>query len=72
MIRFSVSLDEDLLEEARTLANARTHRETIETALIEFIQRRRLAKLADLAGSGLVDLTPAELHKWRQGAVSEP
>ncbi len=71
MTRFSVSLDEELLEVARALGNTRTHRETIEKALQEFVQRRRLAKLADLAGSGLVDLDSAELRQWRGGAIPE-
>ncbi len=66
MTRFSITVDEDLIEEALTLADTRTKRETIEQALREFVQRRRLLKLADLIGAGLLDLDPADLRRWRE------
>lgn len=66
MTRFSVTVDHDLLEEARNLADAKTKREVIEQALQEFVQRRRLRKLTELSGSGLVDLDVADLHRWRR------
>jgi len=65
MARFSITVDEKLIEEAQTLADARTKRETIEQALREFVQRRRLAKLADLMGAGLLDMDLADLRRWR-------
>jgi len=65
MVRFSITVDEKLLEEAQTLADARTKRETIEQALREFVRRRRLAKLADLASAGLLDMDLPELARWR-------
>jgi Arc/MetJ family transcription regulator len=66
MTRFSITVDEDLIEEALALADTRTKRETIEQALREFVQRRRLLKLADLIGAGLLDLDPADLRRWRE------
>ena len=69
MARFSITVDEKLLEEARTLAGARTKREVIEQALQEFVQRRRLARLAELVGSGLVELDLVDLRRWRETAT---
>lgn len=71
MGRFSITVDEELIEEVRQLANARTKRAAIEQALREFVQRRRLAKLAELRGSGLVELTAIELQRWRASATPE-
>ncbi|MDA2933159.1 type II toxin-antitoxin system VapB family antitoxin [Acidobacteria bacterium AH-259-D05] len=66
MVRFSVTLDSELLEEARELGNLETKRETIERALREFIVRRRLRELQELEGSGLVDMELDELQKLRK------
>ena len=70
MTRFSVTLDEKLVDEAQALADARTKRETIEQALREFVQRRRLAKLVELMGADLLDMDVADLRQWR--ATSRP
>jgi Arc/MetJ family transcription regulator len=66
MARFSITVDEDLIEQALTLAENRTKRETIEQALREFVQRRRLLKLAALMGVGLLEMDRAELRRWRE------
>jgi metal-responsive CopG/Arc/MetJ family transcriptional regulator len=71
MTRFSVTLDEDLVEEARTLARAQTKREVIEQALQEFVQRRRVARLADLMGSDLIDFDVPDLLEWRKSATTD-
>ncbi|MSQ24285.1 MAG: type II toxin-antitoxin system VapB family antitoxin [Chloroflexi bacterium] len=41
MTRFSVTVDEKLVQESRRLTNSRTKREAIETALKELVQRKR-------------------------------
>ncbi|MBI4494355.1 MAG: type II toxin-antitoxin system VapB family antitoxin [Chloroflexi bacterium] len=71
MARFSITVDPALVEEARQLAQAKTKREAIEQALREFIQRRRLTRLAELGGSGLVELDEADLRRWRESATPE-
>jgi len=44
------------------LADAKTKRQAIEQ---EFVRTRYLQELAQLAGSGLVDMSPGDLKKWR-------
>lgn len=68
MSRLTVSVDPGLLEEARKVAGVRTKREAIDMALRELISRRRIEELIDAAGSGLVDMTPEELQKWRDSS----
>ena len=72
MARFSITVDPNLLEEAQAFAKGKTKREAIEQALREFVQRRRIARLIDLEGSGIVELTPEELRRWRQSAKLDP
>lgn len=69
MSRLSVSVDPELLEESRRLANVKTKREAIEVALREFVRVRHLKKLSELAGSGLVELTPEDLKEWRESSA---
>lgn len=68
-MRFSVTVEPELLHEAMRLAGVRRKREVIELDLREFVHRRRLADLRKLAGSGLVDWTPEELEAWRNAAT---
>lgn len=71
MTRFSVTLDEELLEEAQALAQAKSKREAIELALQEFVRRRRVEELVGLVGSDIVDMDPAELRRWRRGVTPD-
>ncbi len=72
MMRLSVTVDPELLEEAKQLAKAKNKREAIELALREFVLRRRLKNLAELAGSGLVEMDVEELKRWRESGVRKP
>jgi len=65
MKRLSISVDPELLEESVRLAGVKTKREAIEGALRKFVRTRHLQELAQLAGSGLVDMSPGDLGKWR-------
>ena len=47
----NLAIDDDLLNQARTVAGYRTKRETVNEALREFIQRRQRLELANLAGT---------------------
>lgn len=71
-MRLSVTVDPELLEEAKQLAKAKNKREAIELALREFVLRRRLKNLAELAGSGLVEMDVEELKRWRESRVGKP
>ena len=72
MTRLSITIDEDLLEDARRLTNSRTKREAIERALQEVVQRRRVEKLIALIDSDAIDMTPEELRQWRDTSIPEP
>ncbi|HXK90237.1 MAG TPA: type II toxin-antitoxin system VapB family antitoxin [Thermosynergistes sp.] len=71
-MRLSVTVDPELLEEAKQLAKAKNKREAIELALREFVLRWRLKNLAELAGSGLVEMDVEELKRWRESGVGKP
>ena len=60
-----MAVDPQLLERCRRLAGVRTKREAIELALREYVRVRSLARLAELAGSGLVNMSPDELDALR-------
>jgi len=71
MKRLSVTVNPELLEESKRLAGVGTKRETIELALLEFVRTRRMQELTQLAGSDLVDLSPAELRRWRESETEK-
>jgi len=47
----NLALDDSLLDEALKIGNLKTKKETVTTALKEFIARRKQIKIKDLAGS---------------------
>ena len=61
-----IDIDEALLKEAMKLSKAPTKKETIQRALSELVKACPRQRLKSLAGSGLLDLTPAELRKIRR------
>lgn len=69
--RFSVTVDPELLEEVITLSGARSKREAIERALVEFVRHRRLEDLEELAGSDSVEMGGEELKRWRESGIEE-
>lgn len=71
-VRFSVTVDPKLLEELMNLSGARSKREAIERALVEFVRHRRLEELEELAGSDLVEMSVEELEHWRESGIEEP
>ncbi len=72
MIRLSITVDPELMEEVQRLAKARTKREAIERALQDFVRHHRLQELQALAGSGLVEMDLKELRRWRQSSNEQP
>jgi Arc/MetJ family transcription regulator len=69
-MRLSITVDPELLETARLLAQTRTKREVVEQALREFVARRQLARLAALEGSDIVEMDPTEIQAWRRSTVA--
>ena len=72
MMRLSITVDPELLEEVQRLAKVRTKREAIERALQAFVRQHRLQELQALAGSGVVEMELEELRRWRQSSVEPP
>jgi hypothetical protein len=46
----NLAIDDKLLEEALRVGGQRTKQDTVNQALLEYIQRRRQAKIVDLFG----------------------
>ena len=61
-----VDIDEQLLEKAMKITNARTKKETIHNALQELVRSQLREELISLKGSNILDLTLEELKELRQ------
>lgn len=57
----NLAIDDQLLDQARSVGGFRTKRETVNEALREFIQRRQRLELAKLTGK--VDYDPKYDYK---------
>jgi len=57
----NLNIDENLLNEAQTLGNKKTKRETVNEALEEYIQRRKKKEILKFFGK--VDLDPSYDYK---------
>ncbi|MDO8688400.1 MAG: type II toxin-antitoxin system VapB family antitoxin [Dehalococcoidia bacterium] len=64
-MRRTVVIDDELLNEARSVLGTTGIRETLETGLREAIRRRRLEELRRCLGTIDLDLTPEELERLR-------
>ena len=66
MVRLSVSVDPELLQEAVRVTGAGSKREAIEVALRELVRRRRLEGMAERAGRVELTVTREELRRRRE------
>jgi Arc/MetJ family transcription regulator len=57
----NLAIDETLLNEALRIGGHKTKKATVSEALLEYIQRRRQAKIVDLFGK--IDIDPADDYK---------
>jgi hypothetical protein len=57
----NLAIDDDLLREAQKIGGHRTKKDTVNSALREYIQSRRQAKVVELFGT--IDFDPAYDHK---------
>ncbi|MBI5529311.1 MAG: type II toxin-antitoxin system VapB family antitoxin [Deltaproteobacteria bacterium] len=57
----NLAIDKDLLEEARRIGGRRSAKETVTSALTEFILRRRQMKIIDMFGR--VEFDPSYDYK---------
>ena len=68
-MRTTLTINEDLIDEAKALSGAKTKKEAIEKALKEFIRRRKSRKLLDLEGKIELAYTVEDLMKRRRKDV---
>ena len=66
MTRMTVSLDEKIVNEAKELLNAKTKRETIETALKEVIKQKRRENALKHCGNIELDIDQERLQAYRE------
>jgi len=57
----NLAIDDQLLSEAVRVGGQRTKKDTVNQALLEYVQRRKQAKILDLFGK--VDFDPKYDHK---------
>lgn len=65
-MRMSISLDEKLLEEAKSILGKKTKKEAIEEALQEIIRRKRREDAIEHAGKIKIDIDLKELLRLRE------
>ena len=65
-MKTTVDIPENELADAMRFTRAKTKREAIVTAIIEFNRRRRMAELVKYAGSSDSLITVEELRKLRR------
>jgi Arc/MetJ family transcription regulator len=68
-MRTTVVLKDDLLEEAKKVSGIRTNKDAIETALMEFVSRKKAAGLIELEGKVEFSLSLDEFLKRRKKDV---
>lgn len=68
-MRTTLAINEELLDEAKSLSGAKTKKEAVEKALEEFIRRRKAKKLIELEGKVELSFTLDELIKQRRKDV---
>jgi Arc/MetJ family transcription regulator len=69
MMRTTLAIKEDLLEEVKALSGVKTKKEAVERALEEFIRRRKAKKLLDFEGKIELSFTLNELIRRRKKDV---
>jgi Arc/MetJ family transcription regulator len=69
LMRTTLAIEEQLLQEAKILSGAKTKKETVEIALDEFIKRRKAKKLIDLKGKVELAFTLDEFLQQRERDV---
>jgi len=68
-MRTTLAINEHLLDEVKALSGAKTKKEAVETAMTEFIQRRKSRKLLDLEGKMELACTVENLIQRRRKDV---
>jgi len=66
MARTTVDIDEELLEKALAVSQARTKKGVIEESLREYVRQRALEHLRGMLGNFELDLTHEQLMRMRE------
>jgi hypothetical protein len=64
-----LTINKDLLNEVKLLSGAKTKKDALEKALVNFIRRRKARKLLQLEGKIELSFTPKEFLERRRKAV---
>jgi len=65
-MRTTLAINEELLNEVKLLSGAKTKKDAVEKALVDFIRRRKAKKLLQLEGKIELSFTPKELLERRR------
>ncbi|GEM_PF-397921 len=68
-LRTTLTINEELLEEAKTLSGTKTKKEAIVIALEEFVKREKSKILIELEGKVELSFSLSEFLKRRKGDV---
>jgi Arc/MetJ family transcription regulator len=68
-MRTTLAINEELLNEVKLLSGAKTKKDAVEKALVDFVKRRKAKKLLQLEGKIELSFTPRELLERRRKDV---
>jgi Arc/MetJ family transcription regulator len=68
-MRTTLAINEELLNEVKLLSGAKTKKDAVEKALVDFVKRRKAKKLLQLEGKIELSFTPKELLERRRKDV---
>ena len=68
-MRTTLAINEELLNEVKLLSGAKTKKDAVEKALVDFIRRKKAKKLLQLEGKIELSFTPKELLARRRKDV---
>ena len=68
-MRTTLAIKEELLNEVKLLSGAKTKKDAVEKALVDFIRRRKAKKLLQLEGRVELSFTPKGLLERRRKDV---
>jgi Arc/MetJ family transcription regulator len=68
-MRTTLAINEELLNEVKLLSGAKTKKDAVEKALVDFIRRKKAKKLLQLEGKIELSFTQKELVERRRKDV---
>ena len=68
-MRTTLAINEDLLNEVKLLSGAKTKKDAVEKALVDFIRRKKAKKLLQLEGKIELSFTAKEFLERRRKDV---